>query len=50
MNRIQNFLLHPKYNNQVEGKQTYDKDGSCTIKSRKLIKQIEIEGMNNQKH
>lgn len=48
MNRIQNFLLHPKENNQVEGKQVYDKDGSCTIKARKLVKQVEIEGMNKQ--
>ncbi|CAO2037558.1 unnamed protein product [Urochloa humidicola] len=40
---IQNFLLHPKHISQVDGKQVYDKDGSCTIKGRKLVKQIEIE-------
>ncbi|KAG0532195.1 hypothetical protein BDA96_04G087700 [Sorghum bicolor] len=40
---IQNFLLHPKHNSQVDGKQVYDKDASCTIKGRKLVKQIEIE-------
>jgi hypothetical protein len=48
LNRIQNFLLHPKHNSQVDGKQVYDKDGSCTIKGRKLVKQIEIEGMRKQ--
>jgi len=48
MNRIQNFLLHPKHNSQVDGKQGYDKDGSCTIKGRKFVKQIEIEGMYKQ--
>lgn len=48
MNRIQNFLLHPKHNSQVDGKQVYDKDGSCNIKGRKLVKQIEIEGNNFQ--
>jgi hypothetical protein len=48
MNRIQNFLLHPKHNSQVDGKQMYDKDGNCTIKGRKLVKQIEIEGMYKQ--
>ncbi|XP_066318117.1 uncharacterized protein [Miscanthus floridulus] len=41
--KIQNFLLHPKHNSQVDGKQVYDKDVSCTIKGRKLVKQIEIE-------
>nr|CAB3449233.1 unnamed protein product [Digitaria exilis] len=40
---IQNFLLHPKSSSQVDGKQVFDKDGSCTIKGRKLVKQIEIE-------
>ncbi|PAN04557.1 hypothetical protein PAHAL_1G075100 [Panicum hallii] len=40
---IQNFLLHPRHSSQVDGKQVYDKDGSCTIKGRKLVKQIEIE-------
>ncbi|OEL33227.1 hypothetical protein BAE44_0005757 [Dichanthelium oligosanthes] len=40
---IQNFLLHPKYSSQVDGKQVCDKDGSCTIKGRKLVKQIDIE-------
>ncbi|XP_062223795.1 uncharacterized protein LOC133922457 isoform X2 [Phragmites australis] len=40
---IQNFLLHPKNNSQVDGKQVYDEDGSCTVKGRKLVKQIEIE-------
>ena len=48
MNRIQSFLLHPKHSSQVDGKQVYDKDGSCTIKARKLVKQIEIEGMHKQ--
>uniref|UniRef100_K3YPK3 Uncharacterized protein n=1 Tax=Setaria italica TaxID=4555 RepID=K3YPK3_SETIT len=43
--KIQNFLLHPKHSSQVDGKQVYDKDGSCTIKGRKLVKQIEIEEM-----
>jgi hypothetical protein len=48
MNRIQNFLLHPRHSSQVDGKQVYDKDGSCTIKGRKLVKQIEIEGIRKQ--
>jgi hypothetical protein len=43
MNRIQNFPLHPKHSSQVDGKQVYDKDISCTIKRRKLVRQIEIE-------
>ncbi|KAJ1278382.1 hypothetical protein BS78_04G075200 [Paspalum vaginatum] len=40
---IQNFLLHPKQSSQGNGKQLYDKDGSCPMKGRKLVKQIEIE-------
>uniref|UniRef100_A0A0D9VEN7 Uncharacterized protein n=1 Tax=Leersia perrieri TaxID=77586 RepID=A0A0D9VEN7_9ORYZ len=40
-----NFLLHPKYKNQDDGKNAYDKDGNCNIKGRKLVKQIEIEEM-----
>ncbi|KAL6604491.1 hypothetical protein ACP70R_042918 [Stipagrostis hirtigluma subsp. patula] len=40
---IQNFLLHPKHNSQVDEKHAYDKDGSCTVKGRKLVKQVEIE-------
>uniref|UniRef100_A0A0D9VDD9 MHD1 domain-containing protein n=1 Tax=Leersia perrieri TaxID=77586 RepID=A0A0D9VDD9_9ORYZ len=40
---IQNFLLHPKYKSQDDGKNAYDKDGNCTMKGRKLVKQIEIE-------
>uniref|UniRef100_J3LAL3 MHD1 domain-containing protein n=1 Tax=Oryza brachyantha TaxID=4533 RepID=J3LAL3_ORYBR len=40
---IQKFLLHPKHNSQDDGKGVYDKDGSCNMKGRKLVKQIEIE-------
>ncbi|KAL5207204.1 hypothetical protein ABZP36_031639 [Zizania latifolia] len=40
---IQKFLLHPKHKSQDDGKHVYDKDGSCNMKSRKLVKQIEIE-------
>jgi hypothetical protein len=43
MNRIQSFLLHPKHKSQDDGKSIYDKDGSCNMKGRKLVKQIEIE-------
>uniref|UniRef100_A0A0E0CHC6 MHD1 domain-containing protein n=1 Tax=Oryza meridionalis TaxID=40149 RepID=A0A0E0CHC6_9ORYZ len=37
------FLLHPKHKSQDDGKSIYDKDGSCNMKGRKLVKQIEIE-------
>ncbi|XP_052141185.1 uncharacterized protein LOC127761017 isoform X2 [Oryza glaberrima] len=40
---IQSFLLHPKHKSQDDGKSIYDKDGSCNMKGRKLVKQIEIE-------
>uniref|UniRef100_A0A453NM32 MHD1 domain-containing protein n=3 Tax=Aegilops tauschii subsp. strangulata TaxID=200361 RepID=A0A453NM32_AEGTS len=40
---IQKFLLHPKHKNQDDGKHTYDKDESCSMKTRKLVKRIEIE-------
>uniref|UniRef100_A0A0E0CHC5 MHD1 domain-containing protein n=1 Tax=Oryza meridionalis TaxID=40149 RepID=A0A0E0CHC5_9ORYZ len=39
------FLLHPKHKSQDDGKSIYDKDGSCNMKGRKLVKQIEIEEM-----
>uniref|UniRef100_A0A0E0G3B3 Uncharacterized protein n=1 Tax=Oryza nivara TaxID=4536 RepID=A0A0E0G3B3_ORYNI len=42
---IQSFLLHPKHKSQDDGKSIYDKDGSCNMKGRKLVKQIEIEEM-----
>uniref|UniRef100_A0A0E0JWX7 Uncharacterized protein n=1 Tax=Oryza punctata TaxID=4537 RepID=A0A0E0JWX7_ORYPU len=42
---IQFFLLHPKHKSQDDGKSFYDKDGSCNMKGRKLVKQIEIEEM-----
>jgi hypothetical protein len=48
MNRIQKFLLHPRYKNQDDGKHAYDKDETCNMKARKVVKQIEIEGMNQQ--
>lgn len=48
MNRIQSFLLHPKHKSQDDGKSIYDKDGSCNMKGRKLVKQIEIEGTHNR--
>ncbi|CAM0946286.1 unnamed protein product [Alopecurus aequalis] len=40
---IQKFLLHPRYKNQDDGKHTYDKDETCGMKARKVVKQIEIE-------
>uniref|UniRef100_A0ACD5YPI2 Uncharacterized protein n=1 Tax=Avena sativa TaxID=4498 RepID=A0ACD5YPI2_AVESA len=40
---IQKFLLHPKYKNQDDGKQAYDKDETCSMKARKVVKQIEVE-------
>ncbi|VAI56494.1 unnamed protein product [Triticum turgidum subsp. durum] len=43
--KIQKFLLHPKHKNQDDGKHTYDKDESCSMKARKLVKRIEIEEM-----
>ncbi|BAF08121.1 Os02g0198400 [Oryza sativa Japonica Group] len=43
--KIQSFLLHPKHKSQDDGKSIYDKDGSCNMKGRKLVKQIEIEEM-----
>uniref|UniRef100_A0A453NL97 Uncharacterized protein n=1 Tax=Aegilops tauschii subsp. strangulata TaxID=200361 RepID=A0A453NL97_AEGTS len=43
--KIQKFLLHPKHKNQDDGKHTYDKDESCSMKTRKLVKRIEIEEM-----
>jgi hypothetical protein len=48
INRIQKFLLHPRHKNQDDGKHAYDKDETCTMKARKIVKQIEIEGMNQQ--
>ncbi|XP_024318268.1 uncharacterized protein LOC100844890 isoform X2 [Brachypodium distachyon] len=40
---IQKFLLHPRYKNQDDATHAYDKDESCTMKARKLVRQIEIE-------
>ncbi|KAM0896333.1 hypothetical protein ACQ4PT_023262 [Festuca glaucescens] len=40
---IQKFLLHPRHKNQDDGKHAYDKDETCTMKARKIVKQIEVE-------
>ncbi|XP_020099645.1 uncharacterized protein LOC109718055 isoform X2 [Ananas comosus] len=40
---IQKFLLQSRGHTQSDGKNAYDKEGACTTKGRKVVKQIEIE-------
>ncbi|XP_072963151.1 uncharacterized protein [Typha angustifolia] len=40
---IQKFLLQPRGQMLSDGKYVYDKEGSCTMKGRKVIRKIEVE-------